>query len=233
MNTVSARESVVETKMMRRATVMIADDHVAFTDGIVRILETRFDVVGTVTDGDLLVEAAARLHPDVIVMDISMPSVSGLEALRRLRTRPSDSKVIFLTLHSDPKLAAEAFRNGARGFVLKQSTGEELIAAIDAVLEGHKYLAAALTEGVLAPPVLLAAAGTYSYGCRFHGRSLRLRRQGSGGHARSGSADDSDRRRWTVLPTVAIVTLIVAVVAGFRAGPFASNAAGPRGAPTA
>lgn len=135
---------------MRRPTVLLADDHVVFTDGIVRILAEHFDVVGTVTDGSSLAEAAARLHPDVIVTDISMPTLSGLEGLRQLKAQHDDSRVIFLTMHADARLAAEAFRHGAKGFVLKQSSGEELVKAIDAVLQGHKYMSSALTDDVLA-----------------------------------------------------------------------------------
>jgi DNA-binding NarL/FixJ family response regulator len=135
---------------MRRPTILLADDHVVFTDGIVRILKDRFDVVGTVTDGSLLAEAASRLHPDVVVTDISMPTVSGLEALRQLKARHVEGRVIFLTMHADASLAAEAFRLGARGFVLKHSSGEELVKAIQAVLEGHKYMSSALTDEVLA-----------------------------------------------------------------------------------
>jgi DNA-binding NarL/FixJ family response regulator len=135
---------------MRQPTVLLADDHVVFTDGIVRILEDRFDVVGTVTDGGSMFEATCRLRPDVVVTDISMPRLSGLEGLRRLKARHDDSRVIFLTMHADAKLAAEAFRLGARGFVLKQASGEELVKAIEAVLEGHKYMSAAITDDVLA-----------------------------------------------------------------------------------
>ena len=135
---------------MRRPTVLLADDHVVFTDGIVRILNERYEVVGTVRDGSLLFEAATRLRPDVIVSDISMPTLSGLEGLRQLREHDGDSRVIFLTMHADAKLAAEAFRLGARGFVVKHSSGDELVKAIDAVLEGHKYLSAVLTDDVLA-----------------------------------------------------------------------------------
>lgn len=135
---------------MPRATILLADDHVVFTDGIVRILTDRFDVVGTVADGGLIREAATRLRPDVIVSDISMPTVSGLEGLRQLKAHRIDSKVIFLTMHADAYLAADAFRLGAKGFVLKQSSADELVAAIDAVLLGHKYMSAALTEEVLA-----------------------------------------------------------------------------------
>jgi DNA-binding NarL/FixJ family response regulator len=134
---------------LRRPTILLADDHVVFTDGIVRILKEHFDVVGTVTDGSALVEAARRLHPDVIVTDISMPTVSGVEALRRLKGHHIDSRVIFLTMHADAALAAEAFRLGARGFVLKLSSGEELVKAISEVLHGHKYMSAALTDQVL------------------------------------------------------------------------------------
>jgi two-component system, NarL family, response regulator NreC len=135
---------------MHRPTVLLADDHVVFTDGIARILKDRFDVVGTVTDGALLVEAARRLQPDVIVSDISMPTVSGLEGLRQLKATDDSSKVVFLTMHADARLAAEAFRLGACGFVLKQSSGEELVNAIDEVLQGHQYLSAPLTADVMA-----------------------------------------------------------------------------------
>jgi DNA-binding NarL/FixJ family response regulator len=134
---------------LRRPTVLLADDHVVFTDGIVRILKEHFDVVGTATDGSALVEAARRLHPDVIVTDISMPTVSGVEALRQLKGHHVDSRVIFLTMHADAALAAEAFRLGAKGFVLKLSSGEELVKAISEVLQGHKYMSAALTDQVL------------------------------------------------------------------------------------
>ena len=135
---------------MRRPTVLLADDHLVFMDGIIRILTERFDVVGTVMDGSSLLEAATRLRPDVIVADISMPTQSGLEGLRQLKAKHVESRVIFLTMHADARLAAEAFRLGARGFVVKQSSGEELVKAIDEVLQGHKYLSAALTDEVLA-----------------------------------------------------------------------------------
>jgi DNA-binding NarL/FixJ family response regulator len=135
---------------MDRPTVLLADDHVVFTDGIVRILRERFDVIGSVNDGGAIVESVARLHPDVLVSDISMPTVSGLEALRQLKAQRLDIKVIFLTMHADAGLAADALRLGAKGYVLKQSSGEELVKAIESVLQGHKYLSAALTEEVLA-----------------------------------------------------------------------------------
>jgi DNA-binding NarL/FixJ family response regulator len=131
-------------------TVLLADDHVVFTDGVVQLFRGRFDVVGTVADGSLLLEAVARLHPDVVVMDISMPKLSGLEALRQLKTKQDQTKVIFLTMHAEAKLAAEALRVGAKGFLVKESSGAELINAVDAVLQGRTYLTSALTEAVLA-----------------------------------------------------------------------------------
>ena len=134
---------------MRRPTVLLADDHVIFTDGIVRILKEHFDVVGTVRDGSSLLEAASRLHPDVIVTDISMPTLSGLDGLRQLKVKHDQSKVIFLTMHADAKLAAEAFRLGAKAFVVKQSSGEELVKAIEAVLLGQGYMSSTLTDDVL------------------------------------------------------------------------------------
>ncbi len=135
---------------MRLPTVMLADDHVVFTDGVVRLLHDRFEVVGSVADGSELPDAVRRLRPDVVVMDISMPRLSGLEALRRLKANHDESRVIILTMHADPRLAAEALRSGAKGFVLKHSSGQELVDAIDAVLHGRTYLTPALTEGVLA-----------------------------------------------------------------------------------
>jgi DNA-binding NarL/FixJ family response regulator len=134
---------------MRRPTLLLADDHVVFTDAMRRMLEDRFEVVGTVTDGGSLCEAVTRLRPDAVVTDISMATLSGLEGLRRLQARRDATRVIVLTMHADPRLAAEAFRLGARGFVLKQSSSDELLHAIDAVLHGHKYISPVLTEEVL------------------------------------------------------------------------------------
>jgi DNA-binding NarL/FixJ family response regulator len=144
--------------MTRLPTIVLADDHIVFTDGVVRILSADFDVVGTVRDGSSLVEAATRLRPDVIVSDISMPTLSGLEALRQLKAHHIASRMIFLTMHAEATLAIEAFRLGARGFVLKQSSGDELVKAIHAVLDGHKYMSTALTDEVLS--LMSTAAGS-------------------------------------------------------------------------
>jgi DNA-binding NarL/FixJ family response regulator len=139
---------------MRRPTILVADDHAVFVDGIVSLLRDRFEIVGRVKDGAALLEAANRLHPDAIVMDLSMPGMSGLEVLRRLNQAHSTARVVILTMHTDARLAAEAVRLGAKGFVLKDCSGEDLVTAIEAALRGHTYLAVQLTEEVLA----LAAA---------------------------------------------------------------------------
>ena len=135
---------------MRRPTLLVADDHTVFVDGIVSLLRDRFEIVARVRDGAALLEAANRLHPEAIVLDLSMPGMSGLEVLRRLNQAHSTAKVVILTMQTDARLAAEAVRLGAKGFVLKDCSGEDLVTAIEAALRGHTYLAAQLTEEVLA-----------------------------------------------------------------------------------
>ncbi len=135
---------------MHRHTVLLADDHTIVLEGLARLLQEHdFDVVGTVGDGDLLIEEARRLHPDVIVTDLSMPGLSGLDVLARLKADRITSKLIVLTMHNDAQLAAVAMRDGASGFLLKESAGEELVAAIRQVLQGRIYLTPALTRGVM------------------------------------------------------------------------------------
>jgi DNA-binding NarL/FixJ family response regulator len=118
-------------------------------DGLVLLLGERYEIVATVRDGSDVLDAARRLHPDVILLDVSMPHVSGLESMRQLREHDVQSRVIVLTMHADPELAVEALRAGASGFVLKESSGEELMMALDAVLGGSTYLAADLTKEIL------------------------------------------------------------------------------------
>ena len=134
---------------MRRTKVLLADDHAIVAEGLATLLKGHFDLVGTVGDGSQLLEAARELRPDVIVADIAMPVLSGLEALRRLKAEGLDAKVIFLTMHADAQLATEALRAGASGYVLKHSAGEELIRAIQEVLEGRVYLTPLLTKDVI------------------------------------------------------------------------------------
>jgi len=135
---------------MRRLTVLIADDHAIVREGIISLLKDHnFDVVGTVGDGAALLEAAVRLQPDLIVTDISMPGMSGLEALTRLTAQNLPSKIILLTMHDDPELATRAVKAGASGFVLKEGAAEELTTAIDQVIRGRLYLTPAVTRQVL------------------------------------------------------------------------------------
>jgi len=135
---------------MRRYRVLVADDHAIVMEGLVSLLkEHDFDVVAAVGDGHQLMEAAKRLRPDVIVTDLSMPGLSGLDVLTRLKAEHSDSKVIVLTMHHDADLATQAMRSGASGFLLKLSAGEELLTAIHQALEGRVYLTPALTREVM------------------------------------------------------------------------------------
>jgi DNA-binding NarL/FixJ family response regulator len=135
---------------MRRVKVLLADDHTIVVEGLQSLLKDQFELVGTVADGRQLVDAARKLRPDVIVTDLSMPVLSGLDALRQLKAGGVDAKVIFLTTHADARVATEALRAGASGFLLKQSAGDELITAIEDVLQGRTYLTPLLTKDVLA-----------------------------------------------------------------------------------
>lgn len=147
----------------RRGSVLLADDHAIVRDGISKLLtDFGFQVVGAVGDGQALMDAARQLEPDVIVTDISMPGpVSGLDAVAQLRAEGSRSKVIVLTMHHDAELAAHATRAGASGYLIKHAAGEELVTAIEQVLQGMVYLASAVTKDLLerlaAGPALPAA----------------------------------------------------------------------------
>jgi DNA-binding NarL/FixJ family response regulator len=125
---------------MQRSKVLIADDHTIVAQGLGSLLRDEFDLVATVDNGLKLVALAIEKRPDVIVADISMPEMSGLDALRRLRAEGILIKFIFLTMHADHALASEALRAGASGYLLKYSAGDELIRAIRAVLDGGIYV---------------------------------------------------------------------------------------------
>ncbi|MEQ1655056.1 MAG: response regulator transcription factor [Nitrospira sp.] len=134
---------------MKRPRVLMADDHSLILAGLRKLVEADCDVVGTVEDGRSLVEEAQRLRPDLILLDISMPLLNGLEAARQLRTLVPDCKLIFLTMHASPTYATEAFQIGASGYLLKRSAASELGLAIKAVLQGQQYLTPLLTKDVL------------------------------------------------------------------------------------
>jgi DNA-binding NarL/FixJ family response regulator len=131
---------------MDRIRLLLADDHVMFAQGLESLLCEEFDLLGTARNGEELVEATLRLQPDVILVDISMPVLNGFDAVRRIRQAGNDGKVIFLTMHDDATLLAEAFRCGASGYILKNAAGEELVNAIREVAEGHTYVSPLVTN---------------------------------------------------------------------------------------
>ena len=126
--------------METRPQILIADDHVIFTDGLRLLLEKHYNVVGSVADGRALTTEALRLKPDVIVADIGMPLLNGLDAAKRVRKQLPRVKLVFLTMQDNPNLAAAALELGSAAFVLKQSAGSELLTAIDQVLHGKCYV---------------------------------------------------------------------------------------------
>jgi DNA-binding NarL/FixJ family response regulator len=145
---------------MLRSKVLLADDHTIVAQGLGRLLQDEFDLVATVANGLDLLAVARETRPDVIVADVSMPGLSGLDALRRLRADGIHIKVIFLTMHADPSLASEGLRAGASGYLLKHNAGDELIQAIREVLVGGVYLTPLLATDIvkaLAAPQTLSA----------------------------------------------------------------------------
>lgn len=135
---------------MARPRVLLADDHTLVLEGLSKLLQNEYDVVGTVEDGRALVEAARRLDPDVIVVDVSMPNLNGLEAARQIKKILPREKIIFLTMHADPRYAQEAFRIGASGYLLKRSAAAELTMAIRAALKDDVYITPCIAKDMLA-----------------------------------------------------------------------------------
>jgi len=125
---------------VKKARVLLADDHGIVVEGLKSLLEPEFELVGAVQDGRALLEAAEQMRPDVIVADISMPMLNGIEALRQLRKKDKQVRVVFLTMHPDVTYAAAAFEAGASGYVLKHSAPSELVTAIHEALKGHTYV---------------------------------------------------------------------------------------------
>ena len=125
---------------MRKTRVLLADDHRIFLEGLKGLLEPEFDLVGNVEDGRALVKETERLRPDVIVADISMPLLNGIDAVRQLKKSDNRTKVVFLTMHPDVSFAKLAFEVGASGYVIKNSASSELITAIHAVMRGKTYV---------------------------------------------------------------------------------------------
>jgi len=125
---------------VERPRVLLADDHRIVAEGLRSLLEPEFDLVGIVEDGRALLAAAEELLPDVIVADISMPLLNGIEAVRQIKRTNENIKIVFLTMHPDVTYAASAFEAGASGYVLKHSAPSELTTAIQSALQGRTYV---------------------------------------------------------------------------------------------
>jgi len=125
---------------MKKPRVILADDHKIVLEGLKSLLGDEFEVVASVGDGRALVEQAAVLHPDVIVADVSMPQLNGIEAARRIKKMDRTIKIVFLTMHLDATYAEDAFEAGASGFVLKHAAPSELVTAIREALKGRTYV---------------------------------------------------------------------------------------------
>ena len=134
---------------MAQPRLLLADDHRMVSEGLRHLLADDFDLVGMVEDGRALVAAAKKLQPDVIVADISMPHLNGIEAMVQLKKDNPDVKVVFLTMHQEPAYARRALEAGAAGFVLKHSAPAELVMAINAALKGQTFITPVLASEVL------------------------------------------------------------------------------------
>jgi len=144
--------------------VLMADDHSIFLAGVRKLIEDQCEVVGTVEDGRALLEAAERLKPELILLDISMPLLNGLEASRHLKKMLPETKLLFLTMHASPRYATEAFKAGAHGFLLKQSAASELPQAITALMQGKHYLTPSIAKPVIDQALKLAETPTIKGG---------------------------------------------------------------------
>ena len=134
---------------MTRPRILMADDHLMLLDAFKALLEPDYDVVGTATDGRTLLEEFSRLNPDVVLLDVAMPLLNGLDAGRQLKAQRRSVKLIYLTMNPDPDLAGEALRLGASGYVLKSSAAQELKQAIQEALRGRSYITPLITRDVV------------------------------------------------------------------------------------
>lgn len=129
-----------------RPRLLLADDHTLIAEGCKSFLEPEFEVVAVVNDGRAMLKAAQELRPDVVILDIAMPNLNGLDAGEQLRSALRNVKIVYLTMHIEPEVAAEAFRRGASAYILKSSAAEELTLAVRAVLRGESYLTPLMTK---------------------------------------------------------------------------------------
>lgn len=135
--------------MNERPTILLADDHVLVAEGIQKLLEGEFELIGIVPDGRALITSIQERPPDVAVVDISLPLLNGLEASRQIRKINPNIKIVILTMHSESSFVTEAFRIGVSGYVLKQSVGSELALAIKEVLKNNTYVSPIVAQGLV------------------------------------------------------------------------------------
>ena len=134
---------------MPRPRVLLADDHTLLLDAFEKLLAEECDVVGAVSDGRALIDAATRLRPDIVILDVAMPLMNGIDAARRLKQLQPGIRIVFLTMNEDPDLAAEAFRAGASGYLLKRSAASELLMAIRELMQQRSYVTPLVTGGLV------------------------------------------------------------------------------------
>jgi DNA-binding NarL/FixJ family response regulator len=135
---------------MKKNRVLLADDHRIVLEGLRSLLEPEFEIVGAVEDGRTLVSEAKRLLPDLVVVDISMPELNGIDAARQIKKLDARVRVVFLTMHADAGYAASAFEAGASGFVLKHSAPQELITALRDAMRGRTYVTPIIAGDLIA-----------------------------------------------------------------------------------
>ncbi|HEX6727655.1 MAG TPA: response regulator transcription factor [Nitrospira sp.] len=134
---------------MSKPRVLLADDHTLVREGFKKLLEEHAQVVGSVEDGRSLLDAAKLLRPDIVVLDISMPKLNGLDAARRLRKIIPEARLIFVTVHADPEYINQAFKAGASAYLLKRSAGSELSQAVEAVKNGNYYVTSLIAKDLV------------------------------------------------------------------------------------
>ena len=144
-----ASESAATPPAEERCRIVLADDHPIFLEGLQRLLQTQFEVIGTASTGDGLVELVASTSPDLVVTDYSMPGKTGVEAVRAMKGRGISCKVVMLTMHEDVEYALEALQLGIDGYVLKRAASSELISAIKGALDGERWISPALAVDII------------------------------------------------------------------------------------
>jgi DNA-binding NarL/FixJ family response regulator len=147
---------------MRKPRILLADDHALVLEGFRRILEGHYELVGTVGDGRALLEAAKTMQPDIVILDVSMPLLNGIDAAAQLKKICPKAKIIIVTMHANTEYVRSAFEAGASAYVLKRSAVDELEQAIRAVLEGHSYITPLITKELV--DVFLATGSEKSGG---------------------------------------------------------------------